>query len=205
MANPSPLLKPTLPVTLDGTIVRLEPLEIRHAADLFVAGEEATIWTWLTRGPFADLADVEVWIRQAHDARERGEHLPFAIVHRADGRAIGSTRYLDIQPESGNLEIGWTWLGAAHQRTAVNTECKWLLLRHAFEILGAVRVQLKTDLRNERSQRAIERLGAVREGVLRRSRVTRGGYIRDTVVYSILAEEWPAVGERLAARLRREG
>jgi len=205
MQTNASILKRPGPVTLEGAFVRLEPLEVRHAADLFAAGAEETIWTWLTRGPFADLADVEAWIRQAQEARDRGEQLPFAIVHRESGRAIGSTRYLDIQRENGNLEIGWTWLGAAHQRTAVNTECKWLLLRHAFESLGAVRVQLKTDLRNERSQRAIERLGAVREGVLRRSRLTRGGYIRDTVVYSVLAEEWPAVGGRLAGRLRREG
>jgi RimJ/RimL family protein N-acetyltransferase len=114
---------------------------------------------------------------------------------------VGSTRYLDIRRENRGLEIGWTWLAAAVQRTAVNTECKYLLLRHAFETLGAIRVQLRTDLRNLRSQRAIERIGATREGVFRQERIMWDGYLRDSVFYSVIDCEWPAVKARLEARL----
>ncbi|HRJ48186.1 MAG TPA: GNAT family protein, partial [Opitutaceae bacterium] len=127
----------------------------------------------------------------------------FAVIRRADGRAVGSTSYLDIAPEHRRIEIGWTWLGAEARRTAINTECKYLLLRHAFETLGCGRVQLKTDARNLRSQAAIERIGAKREGVLRRHLVMPDGFVRDTVMFSILAEEWPAVKARLEANLAR--
>ncbi|MBI4841836.1 MAG: GNAT family N-acetyltransferase, partial [candidate division NC10 bacterium] len=132
-----------------------------------------------------------------------GTQIPFAIVERASGKAIGSTRYLDIRRGDRGLEIGWTWIGLPFQRTAVNTECKYLLLVHAFEDQRAVRVQLKTDLRNEASQRAIERLGAVREGVLRKHMVLWDGFIRDTVYYSIIDSEWPEVKRRLQRRLAR--
>jgi RimJ/RimL family protein N-acetyltransferase len=135
--------------------------------------------------------------------------VPFAIVEksppgaigRAPGRAIGSTRYLDIRREHRGLEIGWTWLGRAWQRTAANTECKLLLLEHAFEALGALRVQLKTDARNLASQRAIERIGAVREGVLRAHMVVREGFVRDSVMYAVTAGEWPEVKGKLEGLL----
>jgi RimJ/RimL family protein N-acetyltransferase len=127
----------------------------------------------------------------------RGLFLPFAIVDLATGRAIGSTRYLDISPHDRHVEIGWTWLGKDYWRTPINTECKYLLLRHAFETLGCIRVSLKTDLRNERSQRAIERIGGVREGVWRRVVVMHDGYQRSSVFYSILDDEWTGVKKRL--------
>jgi RimJ/RimL family protein N-acetyltransferase len=131
----------------------------------------------------------------------QGTDLPFAVIHLQAGCAIGATRYMEIRPKDLALEIGGTWYAPAYQRTAVNTECKYLLLRHAFEEWGCVRVQFKTDLLNERSQRAIERLGAVREGVLRHHMITPEGRLRDSVYYSILDSEWPAVKARLEAFL----
>ncbi len=132
-----------------------------------------------------------------------GSQLPFAVIDQKNNRVAGSTRYLDIRPNDRAIEIGSTWLGSEFQRTAINSECKYLLLRHAFEELGAVRVTLKTDGRNEQSQRAIERLGAVREGVLRKHMVMWDGYVRDTVYYSILDSEWPQVKDRLKGLLNR--
>jgi RimJ/RimL family protein N-acetyltransferase len=195
-------MRPT-PIVLelsDGA-ARLEPLRADHAAGLFEVGREPEIWRYLPAGPPRDVEGVAAFIRRALDGAAVGTELPFAIIERASGRAVGSTRYLEIQPGNRALEIGATWIAPAWQRTAVNTECKYLLLRHAFEGLGAVRVQLKTDGRNERSQRAIERLGAKREGCLRKSRILHDGYIRDTVMYSVIAEEWAGVKERLEARL----
>jgi RimJ/RimL family protein N-acetyltransferase len=177
------------PVTLGGSHVRLEPLLRRHAEDLFEVGQDETIWPYMSRPPLKSVEDVRAWIDQALEVAATDTQIPFAIIKRASGKAIGSTRYTDIRHNDRGLEIGWTWIGAAFQRTAMNTECKYLLLRHAFENLGAVRVQLKTDLRNARSQRAIERLGAVREGVLRKHMVQWDGFIRDTVYYSVIESE----------------
>ena len=136
-------------------------------------------------------------IRQALSASEDGSEIPFAVIEAETGAAVGSTRYLDVQPAHHALEIGWTWIGPRWRRTAINTECKLLLLAHAFEALAAHRITLKTDARNVRSQRAIERIGAVREGVLRRHRVCWDGSVRDTVCYGIIDAEWPNVKERL--------
>ncbi|MEW5720283.1 MAG: GNAT family protein, partial [Chloroflexota bacterium] len=143
-------------------------------------------------------AAIERWRAQM----EQGTSVAFVIVRRSDERAVGMTAYLDIHAKDRWLEIGGTWLTPDAQRTAINAECKYLLLRHAFETLGCVRVQLKTDARNVRSQRAIERLGAVKEGVLRKHMLTRGGYQRDTVMYSIVDTEWRAVKARLEEFLK---
>jgi RimJ/RimL family protein N-acetyltransferase len=132
-----------------------------------------------------------------------GEALPFAVIDRETGRAIGCTRYMDIRTRNRGLEIGGTWYGRAYRRTGVNTECKYLLLRHAFEVYGCIRVQLKCDLRNEPSQRAIERLGATREGILRNHVIRPDGTIRSSVMYSITDAEWPGVRARLEALLAR--
>jgi RimJ/RimL family protein N-acetyltransferase len=140
-------------------------------------------------------------IGAALEAQEAGRELPFAVVEVATARAIGSTRYEDILPRHRALEIGWTWYGVPWQRTACNTQCKYLLLRHAFEALGAVRVQMKADTRNERSRRAIERTGAVFEGVLRKHRILPDGYVRDSAMYSVVAGEWPAVKAHLERHL----
>jgi RimJ/RimL family protein N-acetyltransferase len=191
------------PVTLTGTHVRLEPLEPRHATGLVVAAADPRIWLYLT-GPQPDtLPAMQQWIDKALQVAAGGTQIPFAIIDRANDRAVGSTRYLEIRPADRGIEIGSTWLGADAQRTSINTEAKYLLLRHAFETLGALRVQLKTDRRNEKSQRAIERLGAVREGILRKHVVMWDGYVRDSVYYSITDDEWPSVRARLEGWLAR--
>lgn len=204
-ARPSaPLLRfDPRPVTLEGEHVRLEPLAARHAADLFAAGSDADTWRYLPGRVFGTPEDAGRFVAEAVRRTEAGLDVAFAVVRRDDGRAVGSTRYLDLRPSDLGLEIGWTWLGPAARRSVVNTECKYLLLRHAFETLGARRVQLKTDARNERSQAAIARIGGVREGVLRRHMTMPDGHVRDTVMFSITDLEWPAVKAKLEEKLRR--
>jgi N-acetyltransferase len=185
------------PITLEGRVARLEPLAPRHAPDLAAAGTP-DLFTY--HFPPAELtsAGFAAWIQFLCNAPG---YCPFAIVDRESGRAIGATSYLDIRSADRGLEIGFTWLARVFQGTLVNPECKYLLFRHAFDEQQAVRVQLKTDLRNRQSQRAIEKLGAVREGVLRKHMIRPDGYIRDTVMYSVTIEEWPGVREGLEARL----
>lgn len=189
------------PVTLTGTHVRLEPLALAHAEDLWAAFAcDPSIWAWLPTEPPDSLAAMRALVADVLKA-QGGEQIAFAQVDLASGKAVGGTRYLNISRRDRGLEIGFTWIGRPWQRTALNTEAKYLLLRHAFEELEAVRVQLKTDLRNLASQAAIERLGAVREGVLRKVVLVCNGHFRDSVFYSILAEEWPGVKARLEARM----
>lgn len=195
-------MNPT-PVVLYGDAVKLEPLDPSHADDLLAAGADPEIWRYMPIAQPNTVAQVRKWIDDAWKLAATGEQLPFAIIDPETGRAVGSTRYLDIHRNWRTLEIGWTWLAASVQRSAVNTEAKLMLLKHAFEDQGALRVQFKTDARNLRSQQAIERLGAVKEGVLRKYRIAHDGYVKDGVFYSILDDEWPAVKERLAARLKR--
>lgn len=190
------------PVVLEGRFVRLEPLSEQHRADLeAAAAEDPSAFAYMALSIPADGWDA--WFSEAVPGVADGQYVAWATVELASGRAVGSTRFGDIDVPSERLEIGWTWLAPSRWRTALNTEAKLLQLTHAFDELGAGRVALKTDGRNERSQRAIERLGAVREGVLRRHLAVGGGFIRDTVYYSILREEWPAVRDRLRARLER--
>ncbi len=184
------------PVTLEGRIVRLEPLRLEHEPGLWEVAQDPEIWQFMS-APVERRDDLNRWIAEALRLAQLGSALPFAIVERATGRAIGSTRYGNIMPADRNLEIGWTWLGKQFWRTAVNTECKYLLLRHAFETLGCVRVQLKTDALNTRSRTAIKRLGAVEEGTLRKHMWVQNRRFRDTVMFSIIDDEWPAVRERL--------
>jgi N-acetyltransferase len=186
-------------VVLEGRYVRLEPLRESHRDDLSAAAaEDPTIFRYMG----SSIADGwDAWFREATDGVSAGTYVVWATVDQATGRAIGSTRLGDIAPEHGRVEIGWTWLGASHQRTAANTEAKLLQLTYAFEELGATRVALKTDARNARSQAAIERLGGVREGALRKHMRMPDGYLRDTVYYSILDDEWPAVKAHLQERL----
>lgn len=192
------------PITLTGQYVRLEPLNESHAADLFEAGRDSEVWAFLWREAFVSESDAREWIAGALKTAATGGECPFAIINLSSGRAVGSTRYMDIVGADRRLEIGWTWLARAYWRSAVNTECKLLLLTHAFETLKCLRVQLKTDLRNERSQRAIERLGAVREGVLRKHMILalKNNYQRSTVMYSITDEEWQTVKAGLTAKLQ---
>ena len=191
------------PITLEGEHVRLEPIGPQHAEDLFRVGTDETIWRYLARPAFASLDDTQGWIRDCIARNEREGRIQFTVVHLADDRAIGSTGYHDIDRSNRSLEIGMTWYGTEYQRTAVNTECKYLLLSHAFDDLGALRVCLKADHRNLRSRRAIERIGAIREGMLRNHRITRDGVNRHSVYYSIIGSEWPAVRVRLQAILAR--
>ena len=183
------------PVLLRGERVQLEPLDLEHREELFAATQAEAIWEFLPR-PLLARADFDEVFNDALIARDRETELPFAIRDLASGKLVGSTRYLEISLANRAVEIGWTWLHPSAWRTRVNSECKYLLLRHAFETLGCVRVQLKTDLRNLRSQNAIARIGGVREGVLRKHKILHNGYVRDTVFFSIIAAEWPAAKER---------
>ena len=197
---PRPSFDPR-PTTLTGTHVVLTPLDRSHAADLFAAGPDDATWMYMPRPALRSVEDAESMIRQALIEAEDGREIAFAIVAADSGRAVGSTRFLDIQRAHRALEIGWTWIGSSWQRTAFNSECKLLLLGHAFDVHGAHRVTLKTDARNVRSQRAIERIGGVREGALRRHRVCWDGSVRDSVYYGIVDDEWPQVKKRLEGML----
>jgi N-acetyltransferase len=191
-------MKPPERITLTGRHVRLEPMEERHRDDLLAAAaQDPATFRYL----FVDLSQGEqAWEVYFADAM-KPEYVSWATVDAATGRAVGSSRFLDMAPEHGRLEIGWTWIAPSHQRTAVNTEAKMLQLSYAFDELGANRVALKTDLRNEKSQAAIARIGGVREGVLREQFRMPDGYMRSSVYFSILAAEWPAVKAQLEARL----
>lgn len=191
------------PVTLAGRRARLVPLGENHLASLLRHGADAEIWRWMPTLRDDPRESVRAWFERARAGTARGDIAAWAIVDAVSGDAVGGTTYLDIAPADKRLEIGSTWHGRAFWRTAINTECKFLLLRHAFETLGCHRVQLKTDARNERSQAAIARLGAVREGVLRAHMVMPDGWVRDSVMFSIVAAEWPAVKARLEGWLAR--
>lgn len=180
--------------------MRLEPLAMRHVDDLAGVALEEELWRYLPV-TFLTREDVERWARATLTAAEGGAEIPFATIDRSSGRAIGSTRFMDIRREHRGAEIGWTWLGREWRRTAANSEAKYLQLSYLFETAGCLRVTLKTDALNTRSRRSIERLGAVFEGVLRKHMVMPTGRIRDSAYYSILDDEWPAVKERLAERL----
>jgi RimJ/RimL family protein N-acetyltransferase len=201
-AMPLPPFDPR-PTTLAGAHVVVVPLDRRHAVDLFAAGRDEATWVYMPRPALRSLEDAESMIRQATVDAEAGGEVAFAILEAASGRAVGSTRFLDIQRAHRALEIGWTWIGEPWRRTPINTECKLLLLGHAFDVHGAHRVTLKTDARNVRSQRAIERIGGVREGLLRRHRVCWDGSVRDSVYYGIVDAEWAQVKTRLEAMLGR--
>ena len=185
------------PIVLNGRIVRLEPLSESHVPDLTLSAQDESIWQFMVYGRIRTEDQMRAWILDLLEKQREGTDLPFAVISHRSGKAVGATRYLDICPENRSLEIGGTWYSPACQRTGVNTESKYLLLEHAFIELGCVRVQFKTDSRNERSKRAIERLGAVCEGILRNHMILPDGYIRDSVIYSITDTEWPSVKDRL--------
>jgi len=189
-------------ISLTGRLVRLEPLSEAHVSDLALAGADETIWRHMPYGLVTTEPKMRAWVQEILSRQARGTDLVFVVIHLETGRAVGSTRYMDIQPQHRGLEIGGTWYAREHQRTGVNTECKYLLLRHAFEVLGCIRVQLKTDSRNEPSQRAIERIGAAREGVLRNHMIMPDGHFRHSVYYSIVDSEWPQVKARLEQIMR---
>ncbi len=192
------------PITLNGRFVRLEPLCQAHVPGLAQAGKDESIWRYMRYGLVTDPQRMSQWVLHMLELQARGNDLPFAVIHLPDEKLAGATRYLNIDRQDRNLEIGGTWYGLQYQRTAVNTECKYLLLRHAFETLGCLRVQIKTDLRNQRSQRAIERLGAIQEGILRDHIILPDGYLRSSVIYGILKREWPDVKQRLEGYLAQD-
>jgi RimJ/RimL family protein N-acetyltransferase len=191
------------PVVLIGQYVRLEPMAEVHIPGLAEIGVGQTFWDYMVYGNMNTVEDMRNWVEDILARAEKGTDRPFVAIHLASGRVAGATRYLNIMPQDRGLEIGGTWYGPEFQRTVVNTECKYLLLCHAFETLGCIRVQLKTDLRNERSQKAIERIGAVKEGVLRNHMILPDGHIRHSVFYSILDTEWPGVKKRLEEMMIR--
>ena len=189
------------PVTLQGRVVRLEPLALAHVPGLARVGLDPELWRWIPT-QVADAAQMQAWVQTALDEQTAGTSLPFAIISQASGEAIGSTRYMNIVPAHRRLEIGSTWLSTAAQRSGANTEAKLLLLTHAFEALKAIRAELKTDALNSRSRAAIARIGGIEEGIFRRHVICASGRVRDTVYFSMLDNEWPAVKARLFSMLR---
>jgi N-acetyltransferase len=190
------------PVVLEGSRVRLEPLRPAHLDDLRLVAFDEPIWRWTIMGP-QDEAGLRRWFETALANAEAGIERPFATIDRASGRAVGSTRYLSIVPEHRRLEIGWTWIATALQRTGANREAKLLQLGHAFERLGANRVEFKTHARNEPSRTALAGIGAQFEGVFRNHMIMPDGSLRDSAYFSVTAAEWPAVKARLVAGLDR--
>jgi RimJ/RimL family protein N-acetyltransferase len=190
------------PVVLEGSRVRLEPLRVEHLPDLGAVAFDQSVWRWTIARP-QDAAGLERWLETALANAEAGTERPFATIDLASGRAIGSTRFMSIVPEHRRLEIGWTWVGTAFQRTGANREAKLLQLTHAFEVLGANRVEFKTHARNERSRAALAGIGATFEGIFRSHMIMPDGSIRDSAYFSVIADEWPAVKAGLVASLAR--
>jgi N-acetyltransferase len=191
-------------VILEGAQVRLEPLTLEHHAGLCEVGLDPELWQWI---PYRATTAEEMlgYLKSALKDQTAGAAQPFATVERSTGRVIGSTRYMNIDTANRRVEIGATWIAKPWQRTAINTEAKYLMLRHAFETLGCVRVELKTDALNQKSRNAILRIGAKEEGTLRRHVVTWTGRIRDSVYFSVLDSEWPQVKAALEAKLTQAG
>ena len=187
---------------LEGRLVVLEPLADRHADGLYAAAQDMD-WTWMPVDASAGRDAFEAWLEEAFARARAGLDVPFATLDAATSRPLGSTRYLALRPEHRGLEIGWTWLRRAAWGTGANVEAKLLMLEHAFERHGCMRVELKTDARNDRSRRALEALPARFEGVSTKHMLVQGGRVRDSAWYAITDEEWPAVKAALEARLRR--
>jgi RimJ/RimL family protein N-acetyltransferase len=190
------------PVVLEGDTVRLEPLGLHHLGALCAVGLEPALWA-LTQTRIETCDDMRRYVEAALVEQHAGTALPFATVERATGAVVGSTRFGSASHEHHRVEIGWTWIAPRWQRTAANTEAKYLMLRHAFETMGCRRVELKTNARNARSRAAMRRIGATEEGVLRKHMVMPDGSARDSVFFSVIDDEWPAVRERLTGLLAR--
>jgi N-acetyltransferase len=191
------------PVILSAGVAQLEPLGVEHAGALAQAVEDGQLWRlWYTATPSPQTSSA--YVEAALRGQQEGHMLPWVVRHKASGVIIGSTRFHDIVPEIGRVEIGYTWYGASFHRTAVNTGCKLALLQHAFESLQCSVVGFRTDGFNFASQRAIERLGAKKDGIIRRHQPRKDGSVRDSVMYSILVEEWPDIKRHLQHRLERD-
>lgn len=191
---------PIEPVTLEGTYIRLVPLSLAHHGQMCEVGLDPDLWrltTTLVRTP----ADMQTYIEVALKAQAAGTVLPFATIEKVSGKVVGSSRYANVDSTNRRLEIGWTWVAPPWQRSVVNTEAKYLMLRHAFEALGCIRVEFKTDSLNERSRQALLRIGAKEEGIFRNHMITPSGRIRHSVYFSIIDSEWPEVKVRLEAKI----
>ena len=186
---------------LEGSLVVLEPLRTGHEEGLFEAARDTKIWRWMPVDPTADREVFRSWLDSALEAMEAGREVAFATLDACTGEPIGSTRYLALRPEHRGLEIGWTWLAPSRWRTGVNAEAKLLMLEHAFGRLGCIRVEFKTDARNERSRNAIAALPAKFEGIFRKHMILADGGTRDSAYYSITDDEWPEVEKNLRRRL----
>lgn len=190
------------PICIEGQYVRLIPLEKEHKAALLEAASDGKLWElWFTSVP--STSDVDAYLSTALEDWNQGLSQAFAVIHKQANKIIGSTRYCNIDSKTKRLEIGYTWYAQSYQKTKVNTACKYLLLEHAFEKLNCIAVELRTHGFNHNSQKAIERLGAKKDGILRNHKYDKTGNLRDTVVYSILAEEWPRVKKNLMFKLKR--
>jgi len=189
------------PVILDGEVVQLVPLSIKHVPELTLEARDKEIWQFLPYGEVTTEEKMSNLIRFWLKRAENGVDLPFTVIFRESSKPIGNTRFLDINWQHKSLEIGGTWYGKEYQRSKVNTECKFLMLQYAFEALECIRVQFKTDILNERSQKALERIGAVKEGILRSHMIRNDGSYRDSVFYSIIIDEWEGVKSRLVEKL----
>ncbi len=189
------------PVTLEGTTVKLAPLKLEYLSELFEAASAESLWRW-TVNVVKTREDMFRYIETALGESARKSSLPFVTIEKASGKIIGSTRFGNINIENRRAEIGWTWINPKWQRTAINTEAKLLMLTHAFETWNCVRVELKTDVLNEKSRNAILRLGAKEEGIFRRHQITDAGRFRDTVYFSIIDSEWQHVKANLIEKLR---
>ncbi len=189
--------------SLCGLKIRLEPLSLKHMPDLLIAARDESLWRYMFYGNLAEPRHMQAFIHNALQLKAAGSDVPFAVIEQCSGQAIGSTRLRDMCMKHLKLEIGGTWYAPDYHRSGVNLECKYLLLRYAFETLGMLRVQFKTDIRNQASRTSLEKLGASLEGVLRRSAIMPDGVIRDTAIYSILDTEWGVVKLSLEQRLQR--
>ena len=189
------------PVVLEGKYVKLDPMRVDHLPALCEVGLTGSIWKW-TNNIVTEASDIERYVRAALADRDQGVALPFVTIDRTSGRIIGSTRFGSIDRFNRKAEIGWTWINPQWQRTAINSEAKLLMLTHAFEVWKCIRVELKTDANNNVSQKAIKRLGAVKEGILRNHMITESGRYRDSVFFSITDAEWESVKENLASKIR---
>jgi N-acetyltransferase len=192
-----------LAAKLHGRFVTVEPLTAEHEPDLFAAAQDMD-WSLMWADPSGDAHSFHTWIESALELEANGEQMPFAVLESGSGTALGSTRYLSLRPEHRGLEIGWTWLTRSAWNTGANVETKLLLLSHAFEDLGCMRVEFKTDARNERSRRALEALPAAFEGVFRKHMLVGndGTRLRDSAWYAIVDDDWPVVKANLEGRLR---
>ncbi len=190
-------------VSLIGAHVRLEPLSLAHAEGLLPHALEPEIWLYIPYGNINTLEKLQNMISGLLRKQETGSDLCYTVFHQASNQPIGMTRYISVDRSNYGVEIGGTWYGKEYRRSAVNTEAEYLLLRHAFEVFACQRVQIQSDVRNERSQRAIERLGAVREGIMRKNKRMPDGHQRNSIMYSIIDDEWPAIKTKLEGWLQK--